>query len=56
MAAGSIRACPGPFMDVFLLSSTFQTYLIKSMCLFVDEEQAVGPGVLQTFSTCAVMP
>ena len=33
----------------FLLSPTFQTPSVAKVF-----EQAVGPGVLQTFSTCAV--
>ena len=45
-----VQGCPGPVMDLFLLFPPFQTYLCSNV------EQAVGPGVLQTFSTCAVKP
>ena len=47
MAAG--LRLPRSSHGFFLLSPTFQTHLIAKVF-----EQAVGPGVLQTFSTCAV--
>jgi len=37
-----------PVMEFSLFSATFQTHL------FTIFKQAIGPGVLQTFSTCAV--
>ena len=55
MAAGS--RLPGSSHEFFLFSATFQTHLFKhtfSNTPFQVFEQAVGPGVLQTFSTCAV--
>ena len=49
MAAGS--RLPRSSHRFFLLSPTFQTHLRYIAKVF---EQAVGPGALQTFSTCAV--
>ena len=44
----------GQVMEFFLLSSNFSfKHTLSKHTIFVLE-QAVGPGVLQTFSTCAV--
>ena len=53
MAAGS--RLPRSSHGFFLLSATFQTHLYVANVFVANvSEQAVGPGVLQTFSTCAV--
>ena len=57
MTAGSRmpRSSQGCFSSFFNFSNIVNKVNIF-VCLFVNEEQAVGPGVLQTFSTCAVKP
>ena len=42
-----VRGCPGPVMDFFSFLHLFKHTLCNNF------KQAVGPGVLQTFSTCA---
>ena len=57
MAAGSSlpRSSHGCFPFFFIFSNILNKVNVF-VCLFVNEEQAVGSGVLQTFSTCAVNP
>ena len=50
MLQNKMAVLRSPVMDIFLLSATFQTYLNITYIF----NQAVGPGVLQTFSTCAI--
>ena len=45
-----VQGYPGPVMDFFSFLHLFKYTLCNNF------KQAVGPGVLQTFSTCAVKP
>ena len=46
-----VRGCLGPVMDFFSFLHLFKHTFCNNF-----EQAVVGPGVLQTFSTCAVKP
>ena len=45
-----VQGCTGPVMDFFSFFHLFKHALCNNF------KQTVGPGVLQTFSTCTVKP